>query len=128
MTIVIWLNNGGWQQIGEIADVIGKGIEGTLQELKEILNRAGEAASNQLEQVENFITKTVSQFSKRRSTVIECKCKARFTKDKNPPDHCPPIVTGTGESNQEAQKNAKWTAPEECRMFYGHCDCRSVTK
>jgi len=127
VTIVIWLNNGGWQQIGEIADVIGKGIEGTLQELKEILNRAGKAASNQLEQVESFITKTVYQFSKRRS-VIECKCKARFTKDQNPPDHCPDFVWGRGESNGEAQKDAKLTAPEECRMFYGHCDCRPVTK
>jgi ElaB/YqjD/DUF883 family membrane-anchored ribosome-binding protein len=50
------LNNGGWQKIGEIADVIGKGIEGTLQELKEILNRAGEAARNQLEAIEGVVS------------------------------------------------------------------------
>jgi hypothetical protein len=128
VTIVIWLNNGGWQQIGEIADVIGKGIEGTLQELKEILNRAGEAASNQLEQVENIITKTVSQLSKRRSPVWECKCKARSTSKENPPDHCPNFVWGEGKSRGIAQENAKLTAPEECRKFYGYCDCKPVKK
>jgi hypothetical protein len=55
VTIVIWLNNGGWQKIGEIANVIGKGIEGTLKELREILNRAGEAARNQLGQIEDYV-------------------------------------------------------------------------
>jgi len=128
VTIVIWLNNGGWQQIGEIADVIGKGIEGTLQELKEILNRAGEAASNQLDAIEDFITKTVSQFSTRRSAVWRCKCKARSTSKENPPDHCPDFVWGEGDSRGTAQKDAKLTAPEECRKFYGHCECMPVKK
>ncbi|HAZ48610.1 MAG TPA: hypothetical protein DDW76_22935 [Cyanobacteria bacterium UBA11369] len=55
VTIVVWLNNGGWQQIGEIADAIGKGIEGTLQELREILNRAGEAGRARLREIEEYI-------------------------------------------------------------------------
>jgi hypothetical protein len=55
VTIVIWLNNGGWQKIGEIADVLRKGIEGTLQELREILNRAGEAARNELDKIEKYV-------------------------------------------------------------------------
>ena len=53
--IAIWLNNGGWQKIGEITDVLRKGIEGTLQELREILNRAGEAARNELDRIEDLV-------------------------------------------------------------------------
>jgi len=53
--IVIWLNNGGWQKIGEITDVLRKGIEGTLQELRDILNSAGEAARNELDRIEDLV-------------------------------------------------------------------------
>jgi hypothetical protein len=61
VTIVIWLNNGGWQKIGEIADVLRKGIEGTLQELQEILKGAGEAAEANLRQIEEYITWVLSR-------------------------------------------------------------------
>ena len=40
--------------------------------------------------------------------------------------NCPKIVEGVGADNREAQKNAKCSAPEECRKFYGHCDCRTL--
>jgi hypothetical protein len=61
VTIVIWLNNGGWQKIGEIANVISKGIEGTLQELREILNRAGEIARNELDKIEQYVRRKVEK-------------------------------------------------------------------
>jgi hypothetical protein len=55
VTIIIWLNNGGWEEIGRITDVIDKGIENTLQELRNILNRAGDAAKAQLRRIEDYI-------------------------------------------------------------------------
>jgi hypothetical protein len=55
LTIIVWLNNGGWQEIGRITDAIAKGINRVLEELGEILNRAGEAAMEQLDQIEDYI-------------------------------------------------------------------------
>ena len=57
-----------------------------------------------------------------------CKCKARSTGGENPPDHCPKFVEGYGKTRGEAQRNAKLTAPSECRKFYGHCDCKKIGK
>lgn len=61
-----------------------------------------------------------------KKTVYEAKCKARYTGGENPPAHCPKFVYGRGSSRREAQKNAKLTAPEECRKFYGHCQIRKI--
>jgi hypothetical protein len=55
VTVIIWLNNGGWEEIGRITDAIGKGIEGILQELGDILSRAGNAAVEQFGKIEDYI-------------------------------------------------------------------------
>jgi hypothetical protein len=92
VTIVIWLNNGGWQKIGEIADVIGKGIEGTLQELREILNRAGEAAKNQLDRIEKYVRRIVG-------SKVSDERKESKEKDK-------PILPGQDEDDRDSYLHA----------------------
>jgi len=53
--VVLWLNNGGWEEIGRITDAISKGIDGTLEELRTILDQANNAAREQLERIEEYI-------------------------------------------------------------------------
>lgn len=60
-------------------------------------------------------------FSRHRSGTRKIRCTARPHGGQNPPDHCPKRVFGTGKTKGEAQRDAKNTAPEECRKFYGHC-------
>jgi len=51
---------------------------------------------------------------------FRCRCTIRYA----PPDifaRCPPRVYGTGFTMGECQNNAKFTAPQECRQYYGHC-------
>jgi hypothetical protein len=57
-----------------------------------------------------------------------CKLKKRSTGGEEPPPHCPRFVCGCGDTRGEAQKNAKNTAPAECRKFYAHADCRERFK
>jgi len=54
--IVVWyLNNGGWEEIGRISNVIARGIDGTLEDLENILNRAGDTAREGLREIEDYI-------------------------------------------------------------------------
>jgi hypothetical protein len=49
-----------------------------------------------------------------------CRCSLRLA----PPDimeQCPPRVFGKGVTLGECQNNAKLTAPQQCRQYYGHC-------
>ena len=49
-----------------------------------------------------------------------CRCTLRYA----PADltaTCPPRVFGTGWPIGICQRNAKMTAPEPCRRYYGHC-------
>ena len=85
VTIVIWLNNGGLQKIGEIADVIGKGIEGTLQELRDILDRAGEAARNELDKIEQYVRSKVKP----------------ILRDQKEREKEKPIIPGQGEDDRQ---------------------------
>ncbi|MCG8362988.1 MAG: hypothetical protein MJA27_06595 [Pseudanabaenales cyanobacterium] len=59
ITLSIWLNNGGWEQIGEIIDITSRGISGTLDELRRILNRAGPAAIEQFNDIEDYLRNNV---------------------------------------------------------------------
>jgi RHS repeat-associated protein len=56
--------------------------------------------------------------AKRRSN--RCRCTIRYA----PADimaQCPPRVFGTGSTMHDCQNNAKFTAPQKCRQYYGHC-------
>lgn len=49
-----------------------------------------------------------------------CRCTIRYA----PPDimaQCPPRVYGTGITMHDCQNVAKFTAPQQCRQYYGHC-------
>ncbi len=59
IVLTVWLNNGGWEQIGEIRDVIGRGISATLDELKQILDSAGQAAVEQFEEIAEYLQNNV---------------------------------------------------------------------
>ena len=56
----------------------------------------------------------------RRRRNIRCRCTIRYA----PPDimaECPPRVIGEGENMRTCQNDAKFTAPQQCRRYYGHC-------
>lgn len=55
LVITVWLNNGGWEVIGEITNVIHRGLDNTLQELRNILGRAGREAERQVEEIEERV-------------------------------------------------------------------------
>ena len=57
--VVLWLNNGGWEEIGRITDAIAKGIDRTLEELGEILDRAGQGAKAKLRQIEEYLRRII---------------------------------------------------------------------
>lgn len=49
-----------------------------------------------------------------------CRCTIRYA----PPDimaQCPSRVYGTGVTMHDCQNVAKFTAPQQCRQYYGHC-------
>ena len=49
-----------------------------------------------------------------------CRCTIRYA----PPDimaQCPPRVYGTGTNMHDCQNDAKFSAPQQCRQYYGHC-------
>ena len=55
-----------------------------------------------------------------RSNMQRCRCTIRYA----PPDimgQCPPRVYGVGATMHDCQNNAKFTAPRQCRRYYGHC-------
>jgi len=55
-----------------------------------------------------------------RSKIRQCRCSLRDA----PPNImalCPARVYGTGATMHDCQNNAKFTAPQECRRYYGHC-------
>ena len=55
-----------------------------------------------------------------RSNMQRCRCTIRYA----PPDimaQCPPRVYGVGATMHDCQNNAKFTAPQQCRRYYGHC-------
>ena len=59
------------------------------------------------------------QFCARRAP-RRCRCSIRMA----PPEimaECPHRVFGTGLTLGECQNNAKFTAPQQCRQYYGHC-------
>jgi len=52
--------------------------------------------------------------------VRRCRCTIRYA----PPEimaMCPPRVYGTGVTMHDCQNVAKFTAPQPCRQYYGHC-------
>jgi hypothetical protein len=52
--------------------------------------------------------------------VRQCRCTIRYA----PPEimaDCPPRVYGTGITIGDCQNVAKFTAPQKCRQYYGHC-------
>jgi len=52
--------------------------------------------------------------------IRQCRCTIRYA----PPDimaQCPPRVYGMGVTIGDCQNNAKFTAPQQCRQYYGHC-------
>lgn len=52
--------------------------------------------------------------------IRSCRCTIRYA----PPDimaQCPPRVFGTGVTMHDCQNVAKFTAPQQCRQYYGHC-------
>jgi hypothetical protein len=53
--VVLFLNSGGWEEIGRIGNFIVRGISGTLEDLEDILSRAGEAARARLGQIGDYI-------------------------------------------------------------------------
>ncbi len=49
-----------------------------------------------------------------------CRCTIRYA----PPEifaRCPHRVYGVGKTMHECQNSAKFSAPQECRQYYGHC-------
>lgn len=49
-----------------------------------------------------------------------CRCSIRYA----PPDimaQCPERVYGRGLTMHDCQNVAKFTAPQQCRRYYGHC-------
>jgi len=124
VTIVIWLNNGGWQKIGEIADVIGKGIEGTLKELKEILNRAGEAARNQLDAIEDFVRGVLrselsdeSEESKEQEEQEGAQEERDWKKDRKLSDGEIKKLKDAGHDIHELKEDCPAGAPSRCDLF-----------
>jgi hypothetical protein len=64
ITISIWLNSpSGRKFLGEITDVVGRGVDATLNELQRILNQGGELAKQQYHNIEEYI-KNVVNFAK----------------------------------------------------------------
>jgi hypothetical protein len=53
--VVLWLNNGGWKEIGRISNAIARGIDGTLEDLENILARSGNAATGRLREIKDYI-------------------------------------------------------------------------
>lgn len=52
--------------------------------------------------------------------IRRCRCTIRYA----PPDimaQCPPRVYGAGVTMHDCQNVAKFTAPQQCRQYYGHC-------
>lgn len=52
--------------------------------------------------------------------IRRCRCTIRYA----PPDimaQCPERVYGTGVTMHDCQNVAKFTAPQPCRQYYGHC-------
>jgi hypothetical protein len=63
--------------------------------------------------------------SSSRARSIRCRCSARPFENRNPPPDCPSHVEGVGIDRGSCQANAKNTAPQHCRAFYGHCYIRT---
>jgi hypothetical protein len=60
ITISVWLNTPDGQKfLGSITDVVGRGVDGTIQELQRLLNGAGATASQQLKSIEDFVKKGI---------------------------------------------------------------------
>jgi hypothetical protein len=56
ITISVWLNTPDGQKfLGEITNVVGRGVDGTIEELKRILEQGGKDAVRQLKGIENLI-------------------------------------------------------------------------
>jgi RHS repeat-associated protein len=64
----------------------------------------------------------------RKGFAFSCKkknrtCRCTFRHGSDPVrEGCPDRVYGEGATLGICQKAAKWTAPEPCRKYYGHCD------
>jgi hypothetical protein len=60
ITISIWLNSpDGRKFLGEITDVVSRGIDGTLNELQRILDQGGELVREQYQSIEEYIRRNV---------------------------------------------------------------------
>jgi hypothetical protein len=63
----------------------------------------------------------VVAMSSSRPRTVRCRCRVRSFRNLNPPADCPPRVESFGVDIGRCQANAKNTAPQHCRAFYGHC-------
>jgi hypothetical protein len=62
ITISIWQNSpDGQRLLGEITDVVGRGIDGSIEELQRILDRGGNLAKQQARNIEKFITEVFAK-------------------------------------------------------------------
>ena len=117
VTITVWLNNGGWQQIGEITNALGKGIEGTLKELREILNRAGEAARNQLDRIEDFVRNVFRSQESEESEEEEGEQERDWKKDRKLSDGEIKKLKDAGYDIHELKSDCPAGAPSRCDLF-----------
>lgn len=56
---VYWLNNGGWEQIGYVANVITRGIIGTIEDIKRMVANVNQAAVAQVDRIEDYIAEHI---------------------------------------------------------------------
>lgn len=65
-------------------------------------------------------TKSLPVF--KRVRIRKCRCSLRNITEKEAEDKkCPGRVYGFGATIGQCQANAKATAPQVCRKYYGHC-------
>lgn len=61
----------------------------------------------------------VATTASQRRGMRRCRCTIRYA----PPNimaQCPPRVYGVGSTMHDCQNNAKFSAPQQCRRYYGH--------
>ena len=68
---VYWLNNGGWEQIGYVANVIARGITGTIEDIREMAASANQAAVAQVDRIEDYLTEHIFFAKKKKGNQSE---------------------------------------------------------
>ena len=57
--LIFWLNNGGWEQIGEVTNFISQGITKTIDDIRNIISNVSQTAIERVNEIETYLAEYV---------------------------------------------------------------------